>query len=80
MSKRPTSFVSSNADWLALFECEGEGDIGVNGGDRSRLCGFFLLCAVPTDLFDTWLEALDPSGSNWDVIIKLNSRLVLNVL
>lgn len=61
-----------------LFEWDDEGDIGVNGGDKSRLCDFFLL--FDTDLLATWLEALDPNGSNWDVIIKLNSRLVLNVL
>lgn len=46
----------------SLFECDEFGDIGVNGGDKSRVCDRFLL---PTTCLNVaWFGLLAPSGSN----------------
>lgn len=72
--------INSKADVevSVLFEWDEEGDRGVNGGDKSRVCERFLL--LPACLGVAWLVLFVPKGPNWDVIIKLNSRSVLNVL
>lgn len=73
-------FISLKVDVEVLFcfEWDDDGDRGVNGGDKLWVCDFFFfvfdcLCVV-------WFELFDFKGVIWDVIIKFNFWLVLNVL
>lgn len=63
---------------FVFFEWDEEGDRGVNGGDNLWVCDCFFLLFVCCVVF--WDVLFVVKGFNWDVIIKFNLWLVLNVL
>lgn len=64
--------------FFVFFEWDEEGDRGVNGGDRLWVCECFFLLFVCLGVVCVVLFVF--IGFNWDVIIKFNLWLVLNVL
>ena len=66
--------INSKADEEApaCFEWDDVGDMGVSGGDRSRVSDLFLFASGGRTAI--WLEPLLPNSSSRDVIINLNLR------